>query len=66
MMMATRERAYLGEEIVTVLSSDGNGKNANVEIRNAFGFVTTVKAHELKKMDDADPSKSFVFASPED
>ena len=63
--MARRERAYLGEQIVTVLSADGNGKNANVEIRDAFGYVQIVKAHELTKMDEADPLKRFDFASPE-
>ena len=64
--MARRERAYLGEEIVTVLSATGNRKNAKVEVRNAFGFVKTVKASELRRMTDDDPAKTFDFASSTD
>jgi hypothetical protein len=63
--MAKRERAYLGEEIVTVLSADGNGRNAKVEVRDMWGFVKIVKASELKRMDESDPAKTFEFASPD-
>jgi hypothetical protein len=63
--MAKRERAYLGEEIVTVLSADGNGRNAKVEVRDMWGFIKIVKASELKRMSPDDPHASFEFANSE-
>lgn len=52
-----RERAMLDGELVTILNVTGPGKNAKVEIRTATGFVTTVSARQLKRLDANDPNR---------
>lgn len=59
--MPKRERAYLGDKLVTIIERKGRGRNATVEIRDSFGFLREVKARDLTKPSADEPVASFSF-----
>lgn len=62
--MATRERAYRGEEVVTVLKGKIGGRG-QTEIRNSHGFTETVKARELERIPADDKHSRLRYGDPE-
>lgn len=63
--MPERERARWGDKIVTVIGHTGSGKSAKVDIRDSNGFTHTVKATELRPLDEGDPLRTFKFVGSE-
>lgn len=57
MATKTRKRAYLGDEVVTVLRRKGN----DVEIRNAHGFVKQVARKDLVYIEDDEPNAKLTY-----
>lgn len=61
MAIKERRRAYLGEDVVTILNQSGQGRNADVEIRLPSGFTKTVKRKELQMIDLSEPNAKLKF-----
>jgi hypothetical protein len=57
-----RERAYRGSELVTIIK--GRIGRGTVEIRNAHGFIETVKGKELTAIDPREPESKLTFEKP--
>lgn len=62
--MAERERAYRGEEVVTVLKGKIGGKGST-QIRNSYGFTETIKAKELKRIPSEEKVAKLHYGEPE-
>lgn len=62
--MPERERAYRGEEIVTVLEGRIGSKRL-VTIRNSRGFVEKVRGKELGRIPANDPKSKLRYAADE-
>jgi hypothetical protein len=63
--MPERQRAYRGEEVVTVLKGKP-GSRGKVEIRNAFGFTEAVPGKSLKAIPADEPVAKLRFGEAED
>lgn len=66
--MAERQRAYRGEELVTVLDGiERVGKRGKVKIRNQHGFVEEeVDGRDLELVPDNEPHATLKYQTPSD
>jgi hypothetical protein len=58
--MATRERALLNGDPVTILEGKV-GKRGKCKIRTAYGYEEEVPAKDLTKLDKDDPLAKFNY-----
>jgi len=62
--MPERERAYRGDELVTVIEGTP-GKRGKVKIRNQYGFLEEVSGKSLTPLDKDDKFKTLRYGAPE-
>lgn len=60
--MPERQRAYRGQELVTILKGRP-GKRGKVEIRNAFGFKETVNGKDLEPVPESESNAVLRYQS---
>ncbi len=56
-----RQRAYLGDRVVTVLAGKIGAKFGRTRIRDEWGFVQRVKSRELRPIDPIEPHATLKF-----
>lgn len=56
----TRQHAYLGDAVVTILRGRVGGRG-KTEIRDQFGFVKEVSASDLSEIDPVEPNAVLKY-----